>query len=188
LLSFVHAQESTAENRWRVRLEPRFMHAATTSPIPGAQRTEFAAGMRDGSDFLHFLKPQFESLHLPWQAFLARSRANADQDLAGLECSYVRDRRKVIEYAVLKSTEPIMGMAVLASKFTEQFKAILGEKPLVVVPNAYTAYVFPRLASEYQRYAPMVIAAYHATAYPVSLELFEIGPETVRTVGIYEEP
>ena len=187
-IGLAHAQETPRQSDWRVRLEPTFMHAATVAAIPGARKTEFAAGFREGTEFVHFLKPQFALLHLEWPQFFAQSRANADEDLGGVECRYVRDRRKVIEYAVLKSTEPIMASAVLATRFSDRFKETLGEKPLVAVPNAYTAYAFPRLASDYQQFAPMVIAAYHATAFPVSLELFEITPENFRAVGIYEEP
>jgi hypothetical protein len=58
----------------------------------------------------------------------------------------------------------------------------------VVVPNRFTAYVFSPIASNYRDYWPMVFADFRATAYPVSVEVFEISESGLRAVGVYEEP
>jgi hypothetical protein len=55
------------------------------------------------------------------------------------------------------------------------------------MPNRYTVFVFPSLASEYKNYAPMVIQAYHNSAYPVSLEVFERSEGGIRAIGIYDD-
>ena len=120
--------------------------------------------------------------------FAARARENAGADLAGLKPRYVRNRKKVIEYAELRSEKPVVAGAVLAPKFLALFRETLGEKVLVVVPNRFTAFVFPALASSYEDYAPMVLEALRATAWPVSVEVFEISAEGVRCVGRYGEP
>jgi len=77
---------------------------------------------------------------------------------------------------------------VLAPKFLEMFKDTLGEKVLLVVPNRFTAYVFPALASNYEEYWPMVFEAYRQTAWPVSVEVFEVSVDGFRAAGIYREP
>lgn len=188
LLGAATAEERLADPAWRVWLEPTFMHARATVQIPDAKTTEFAAGFREGDELIYFLEPQFRSLKSDWNKFIAQARVNADLDFKGVGLEYVRDRKKVIEYAVLRCEQPVMASAVLASKFLDQFKDTLGEKVLIAVPNRYTAYVFPQLASDYREYAPMVLKAYRATAYPVSVEVFEVGVNSFRAIGVYEEP
>ena len=58
----------------------------------------------------------------------------------------------------------------------------------MAVPNRYTAYIFPVLASNYTDYAPMIFRDYRLTPFPVSVEVFEFSAQGIRTVGAYEEP
>jgi len=94
----------------------------------------------------------------------------------------------VIEYAELRSNRPIVASAVLATGFLRLFRDTLGEKVLLIVPNRFTAYVFPALASNFQDYSPMIISAFHETAYPVSTEVFELSARGAKSVGLFEEP
>lgn len=123
---------------------------------------------------------------MSWEAFFQQARANADADLAELTPRYVRDRNQVIEYAVLSSDRPVVASAVSSAKFHTLFESRLGEKVLVVVPNRFTAFVFPRLASNYPLYARLVFDAFESTAFKGSLEVFEVGAAGWRAVGIYE--
>jgi hypothetical protein len=68
------------------------------------------------------------------------------------------------------------------------FQETIGDSVLLVVPNRYRAFIFPRLASRYEEYTPMVFEAYRATAYPVSVEVFEVSADGMRAIGVYEEP
>jgi hypothetical protein len=161
---------------WRVWLEPKFMHAPVTAPIKGAKKTEIAGGLM-GTDGLAVLpKAEFAALGIPWEKFTARARENAAADFAELQPRFERDAKKVIVYAALESTKPIVASAVLAPKFLESFKETLGDTVLVVVPNRFTAFVFPKLASRYGEYSPMVFRAYRETPWPVSVEVFEVSP------------
>ncbi len=164
------------------------MHATAASPIPASKSVEYAGGVRGPDELTPFSKADFEALGLNWDDFFAKARANCANDLAALKPRYERNKKKVIEYAVLESPEPFVASAVLAPKFLELFADTLGPKVLVVMPNQFTAYVFPALVSNYKDYAPMVREAYRATAHPVSMEVFEFGPDGVKAVGVYEEP
>ena len=81
-----------------------------------------------------------------------------------------------------------MNSVVLSPKFLALFQDTLGPKVLVVVPNRFTAYVFPRLVSSYREYSPGVFEDYRATAHPVSVEVFELSDAGLRAIGAYEEP
>jgi len=173
---------------WRVWLEPRFMKVPVSSPLAQSERTEIASGVLLDADLQAFSKAEWEGLGVTKEEFDQRVKMNAAGDLAELKPEYVRNRRKVIEYAVLRSEKPIVATAVLAPRFLQLFQDTLGPKVLVAVPNRYTAYVFPALASNYADYAPMIFRDYRETPFPVSVEVFEFSPEGIKAVGAYEEP
>jgi hypothetical protein len=174
---------------WRVWLEPKFMRAPVTAPITGAKKTVLAGGaLGDEGGLVSMPKEVFAATKMPWEIFFAQARENAAADFAELKPRYERDAKKVIVYAALESRKPIVASAVLAPKFLESFKDTLGDTVLVVVPNRFTAFVFPKLASRYAEYSPMVFRAYRDTSWPVSVEVFEVSGEGWRCIGAYEEP
>ncbi len=188
LTLFSQAGETANENLWRVWLEPKSAHAPVTLPIAGAERTVLCAGFSTEEGLRAMTREELAGMGIGMEKFASRARENAQGELAVLKPRYVRNRKKVIEYAELRSGKPVVADAVLAPKFLALWKDTLGEKVLVVVPNRFTAFVFPALASNYEDYAPMVLEALRATAWPVSVEVFEISSEGVRCVGRYAEP
>ena len=181
------AGDPPVEFKWRVILEPKSMHREVTWEIPNAHRTVFAPVVVDGDDYLFPSKKILEKFHVEPAAIQERAALAAAADLATLKPRYERDRKQVIQYAELRSDRPIVASAVLAPKFLDMFKDTLGEKVFLVVPNRFTAYVFPALASNYQDYYPMAFEAYRATAWPVSVEVFEVSAAGFRAVGVYQE-
>jgi len=176
------------ESAWRVILEPKFMHREISWPVPGADRTVIAPVVVKGDDYLFPSKKVWDGFHLDDAEIQRRGAVAAAEDLATLKPRYERDRNQVIQYAELKSDRPIVASAVLAPKFRDLFRDTLGDEIYLVVPNRFTAYVFPVLASNYQDYYPLVLDAYNNSTWPVSVEVFELGPKGMRTVGLYREP
>jgi len=165
------------------------MRSGLAEPIGGAKRTVITGGMRaqDGA-LTAFSEAALQNLGVTWAEFRRRARENASRDLAAINPRYERNSRKVIVYAAFESERPIVASAVLAPGFLELFKETLGEKVLVVVPSRFAAFVFPQLASEYRQFTPMIFRAYRATAWPVSVEVFEVSVAGWRCIGAYEEP
>ncbi len=164
------------------------MHRQVAWEIRGAQRTEFTPVVVDGDDYLFPSSKIWDQFHVEKEDILRRGAIAAAADLATLHPRYERNKKQVIEYAELTSTRPIVASAVLAPKFLDLFRDTLGDKVILVVPSRFTAYVFPALASDYQDYYPMVFEAYRATAWPISVEVFEVSKEGWKTVGVYREP
>ena len=182
------AAEPQPESAWRIWFESKAMHSPVDSAIPDAHRTVWTAGFIGGDGLTPFSKGEYAALNVSTEAFALRARANAAADLKTLKPEYVRNRKKVIEYAEIHSDRQIVASAVLAAGFLKLFKDTLGEKVLLIVPNRFTAYVFPSLASNIEDYCPMILSAFHETAYPVSTEVFELSPSGARSVGLFEEP
>ena len=188
LAIFARAGETPDEKSWRVWLEPKSSRAPVTLPIAGAERTVWCAGFLEEEGLRGMTQAELAGRGIGMERFAARARENAAADLAELKPRYARNRQRVIEYAELHSERPIVASVVLGPKFLALFKDTLGEKVLVAVPNRFTAFVFPSLAGHFEEYAPMVLEAWKATAWPVSVEVFEVSAAGVRCVGHYAEP
>ena len=171
-----------------VLIEPKFMKPPVTAPIAASEKTQLAAAIMGESEVAYLTRAQFDALKMDWTAFAEKTRTSAEAELKAATTEYVRDRKKVIIHATVRSPRGLVASAVLAPKFLDLFKDTLGEKVLVVIPNRSTAYVFPALASNYQEYAPMIFDAYRATAFPVSTEVFELSAAGLKAVGAFEEP
>ena len=180
------AGDSANDAVWRVWLESKAMRAPVVAAIPGATRTELAGGFLGAEGLNYATKAELAAIE--WKQFAIKARANAAADLRTLTPRYERNRRRVIEYAELTARTPIVASAVLAPGFLALFRETLGDKVLLVVPSRFTAYVFPALASNYAEYAPMIFEAFRATAYPVSVEVFEVSDAGMKAVGVYEAP
>jgi hypothetical protein len=173
------------QKAWHVLIEPAFMHPDVSFPIPFAKRTVLVPGYLSGGDPQSFSKKDWDATGLTWDAFRARAAQNATEKKFTVQL--VRDRNKVAQYAEINSEDPLTATMVLAPAFLKKFADIFGPTILVAIPNRFTVYVFPRLASEYQQYSPLVMGAYHDSAYPVSLEVFEISPGGMRAIGVFED-
>ncbi len=186
--SFVRADDPPDPTQWRVWMEPKFMHSAVAVPLAEAQKTELAAGALGPEGLTPFTRQSFASLLVERELFHSVAILNTAYDLKKVRFRFDRDKRRIIRYAAIECDEPVVASAVLFPGFLDLWKDTLGEKVLIVVPNRSTAYLFPRLATDYLDYSPMIFRAYRETAYPVSVEVFEIGPDGWHCLGAYAEP
>ena len=184
------APATLEESSWRVLVEPRFMRSHVSQPVPNAKATVMAAGWTDSTGEVHcFAKLDFDQLRPPgWAAFAEKTQAAATAELARLTPEYSRDRNRVVECAILRSDRQTTASAIFAPGFLKRFSDVFGAKLLVAIPNRFTIYVFPALASRYQDYATRVASDYHNSSYPVSLELFELSAQGLRAIGTLEAP
>ena len=153
--------------------------------IPGAERTVLVPAWMAEGELHYFSKKEFAALQIDWPIFRTKAAGNATDKKVKAE--FVRSAKKVIEYASVTSDDPLTATAVLSPDFAKTFADIFGTKLLIAIPNRSTIFVFPSLATNYRDYAPMIIEAYRATPYPVSLEVFELSADGLRGIGTFEE-
>jgi hypothetical protein len=180
----LRAEAQQDSKTWHTLIEPAFMHPEVSFPIPGAKHTVMVPGYLDGDDLEYFSKKDWEAQGLSWDGFRGKAAQNATEKKFHAEL--VRDSHQVAQYAAINSEDPLTATMILSPDFLKKFKPIFGPSLLVALPNRFTVYVFPELASEYKDYAPMVIRAYEESAYPVSLEVFEISQSGIRAIGTFE--
>jgi len=173
------------QKAWHLLIEPTFMHPEVSFPISGARHTVLVPGYLSDGDLHYFSKKDWDALGLTLDTFSARAAQNTTEKKVGAEL--IRDRNKVIEYAAISSQDPLTATMVLSPDFLKKFKDILGDTVLVAIPNRFTVFVFPGLDTGYKEYSPLVMRAYHDSAYPVSLEVFEISASGIRAIGAFED-
>lgn len=170
---------------WHILIEPTFMQPQVSFPIAGAKDTVLVPGYLDEGGPEYFTKEQWNAAGLTWDKFKARATQNAiEKKVTG---ELVRNDKKVVLYAALNSDDPLTGTMILSPDFLKRFKDIFGSTIIVAIPNRFTVYVFPGLASDYKDYSTLVMQAYYNSTYPVSLELFQISPAGIKAIGEYRE-
>lgn len=189
VLMLVCESARCADPAWRVLIEPTFMKPPVTHPIEKSQKAALVPALlnKEGEP-VYLSEKEFKALGVDWKTFLAAARENATVELKKLTPEYTRNRKKVIEYATLTSDSELTASTVLSPEFLKMFADTMGDKVIVVIPNRYTVYVFPVLASDYQYYTPMVAEAYRETDHPVSMEAYELSDKGLITIGLYQEP
>ncbi len=161
------------------------MHPEVSFPISGARRTVLVPGYLSDGEPQYFSRKDWDALGLNWEGFRTRAAQNATEKKFHAEL--IRDLHQVVQYAAITSEDPLTATMILSPDFLKEFKGIFGPTVLVALPNRYTVYIFPGLASEYKEYSPMIIRAYQDSAYPVSLEVFEISASGMRAIGAFED-
>ena len=188
-LSTVFSTHALANPQWRVFLEPSFMRPAVSESIPGAQRTRLTGGLWTGDALQGFTSREWADLHMDWVSFQKAAAVSAQADWKLIRTRHDRDKRKVIRFIELRSDEPLVASAVLGPELEQRFGGILGTPLLVAVPNRYQAFLFAKLAAPPPvQFTREILEAYRATAYPVSVELFEVLDGRWKAVGIFEAP
>jgi len=177
---------ATAEEPWRLLVEPSFMHYEAAWPIVGAERTVLVPAKYIDGEIVPLKRDVVLSDGVTRKEILAQASTAAAEELSKLKPEYVRDGNKVIQYAILQSDSPLTASTVLAPDFAKLFTETLGPDILIAIPNRNRIFVFPRLSSTYQAMTDIVIAEYLSSSTPVSRELFILRKGELSAIGRYQ--
>ncbi len=172
---------------WVLVPQPKFLAHKVSLPIAASKETVLAvARWTDiGPDFVS--AEEWKEAGLDEKKIAASTRELAVKWLKEVKPQLVRNDRKVIEFALLKSDRVPIAAAVLAPEFLKEYEQVFGPKVIVIIPNLYTVFVFPGVAGNHHAYSDLILAAWHSKAPKVSREVFEVTAGGIRAVGIFEE-
>jgi len=175
-------------DEWFLLPEPKFMEHAVAFPIEGAKVTVLAPAKIGESGIEFSTVTEWTASALNEDAVRKVTKAFATEWLRHVRRELVRNRKNVVEYAVLHSEKVPVAATVFAPAFWKQFADIFGPKMIVVIPNRQTVFVFPGVAVDYAEYAPVILEAWRGPSAKVSLEMFELSVRGLKAVGRLEEP
>ena len=173
---------------WFLLPEPVFMRHAVSFPILGAKSTVLAPA-RWTADGIEFITVD------AWTA------AGVDRDpvgkwtarigsewLAHVKIEWVRNPKKVVEFAVVQAEKFPVSVTVFAPEFGAMFEEVFGPRFQVIIPNRRKIFVFPGVATDLNPYGPMILEEWQSPAAKASLEVFQWTVAGLRAVGRIEEP
>ena len=175
-------------NEWFFLPAPRFMQHEVSFPLSGAKNTVLAPA-RIGESGVEFpTVAVWEAGGLSEEKVRKVTATFASDWLRHVKVEFVRNRKNVVEFGVLRSEKLPVCATIFAPEFLKQFEDVFGPKVLLVIPNRQTVFVFPGVGVDMADYAPMILEAWRSAAPKVSLEVFELGERGLRATGRIEEP
>lgn len=193
VFSFLHyagvkaedAPKPSALEEFCLLIEPK-EGPAVAQPIKGAQKTALVPGRETSiGGVRYYTKEEFEALGLGWSGFQKKAEAAATRVLATLKPEITRDAKNFVTSAVLRGPSHLTASAVLAPRFYEMFRATMGDDLVVLIPDRFTVYVFPRPLGQYKELGPKILAAYAEAAYPVSYEVLLLNKQGLSALGSF---
>ncbi len=186
LLGFLAATLVSApggDETWHLLVEPTFMGHEAAWPIPNAKTTVLVPARVVDGEVQPLLRKEVAELNITRKKILASAPAAASAVLTTLKPRYVRDRNKVIQYAVVESDNPLTASAVLAPEFAGLFSETLGPDLIVAIPNRFRIFVFPKASFGSLNISDMIFTEYKSTAWPVTREIFELRRGKLIAIG-----
>lgn len=177
------AAEEQGESSVYLVVEPAFMRPKISWPVPDSQHSVFTLVRIQDEEWQPLTEDEVKTMGVSAEEVAKAARERADALLPELKPEFFRDKNGIIEYATIESETLPLTAAVLAPGFGELFEDTLGPDLLVGMPSRGKLYVFPKLASEPERVAEMIVLEYKAALHPVSRELFELSSGRFRAVG-----
>ena len=169
-------------------IQPRNLSAGVFVLLPGARETTYSAAYQGTIGTRNYQRADFrKAFPGGWKQFVARGKKAASDHLKTLKPKYIRNSKKVIEYAVLESDHPLTATTVVVEEFREMFRETLGDQLLVVIPKRSKVYVFPKLASTIGDYQGRFGQLFRDALYPASSEIFEVTSKGLRAFGSFRE-
>jgi len=168
---------------WHLLIEPTFMGYEAAWPIPNAKTTVLVPARVVDGEVQPLTRKEAAESNVTRSKILASAPDAASAVLAGLKPRYVRDRNKVIQYAVMESDNPLTASSVLAPEFAGLFAETLGPDLIVAIPNRFRIFVFPKATFAELNISDLIFTEYKSTAWPVTREIFELRRGKLIAIG-----
>lgn len=154
-------------------------------PVAGSERTIVTVAREVDGEVVPLTREQKRGIPGTFDKIAGEAEKNASALLATMEPELVRDRRGVIEYAVIQSDNHRTASTVFAPDFGEKFAETIGPELFVAIPNRFQVFVFSRQDLAHLRMGEAIISGYLSSNYPVSREIFEWRNGRLRSLGLY---
>ena len=166
-----------------VAVEPVVLRTRTSQALKGCKNTVLSPA-RETADGLKILsEEEWAALKMPWEDFLAKAKQAAVRHLATLKPEIVKDSRGIVEFIKLQSSSPLTSSILLCPELAKSFVPTLGTPIVVVVPDRFTVYLFPRTSGAFLKHGKELAALFAEATYPGSDEAFEITETSIKSIG-----
>jgi hypothetical protein len=176
----------TSADQFFLILDPYFYRSPISLPIEGTKQTRLAYYRAIDSETLAPAKPE-DLAEKDRSASTRETLVHARRLLGTVNPESIRDSNGVITALRVDSSDPTLSSILLLPDLGNRFANLLGPDCFFAVPNRRTVLFFPRLATDIQSFAPLVLSLYHNDPWPISTEIFEIEDGHLRACGHFNE-
>jgi|GEM_PF-4656161 len=167
-------------------IEPVVMRTEAAQLLPGARKTVIVPAWEDDMGLSRLTKDEVAATGLKWEQFLAAAAATAATHLKTLKPEIERDKKGAVRYAVLRSESHLTASIILCPEFFAQFRETFGDRLVVLAPDRFTVYVFPRGFNDFQELGPEILGEFEESIWPCSEEAFEITSDGLKCLGAFD--
>jgi hypothetical protein len=178
-------EKGVAEETFCLLIEPKD-GPAVSKVIPGAKSTVLVPGRETGVGVRYCTAGEFRAMGLSWAAYQRKAEVVADRVFGSLKPEVTRDSKGFARLAVLRGKSHLTASTVLAPKFYATFRASMGDDLVVLIPDRFTIYVFPRPMGEYKEWGKRTLREFAEATYPVSFEVFLLNKSGLSALGSFQ--
>jgi hypothetical protein len=189
ILVFLFALAATTTLRadeWTLLVEPSFMDHKMRRPIQDSQRTVLAIARIVNGEIQPLTREEKKSVHMTYPMIREQALQTASEVFKRMKPTFVRNQKKVIQYAAIESDDPLTASCVLAPEFAAAFEKTLGPDLIVAIPTRNQVLVFSKQDDIHLRLSERIIDAYLSSNHPVSREIFALENGNLRSLGVLE--
>jgi hypothetical protein len=181
----VGAGGSVALEDFCLLIEPK-EGPAVKKVLKGAKMTALVPGKETSlGGVRYYTEAEFEGLGLGWTGFTRKAEATATRVLATLKPEVTKDSKGFVTSAVVRGKSHLTAGVVLSPKFYEMFRGTMGDDLVLLIPDRFTVYVFPRPMGAYKALGPKILEAYAEATYPVSYEVLLLNKDGLSVLGSF---
>jgi hypothetical protein len=167
-------------------IEPAVMRTEAAQLLPGSRTTVVVPAWEDDLGLSRLTKEEFAATGLKWEQFLTEASTTAAALLKTLTPEIERDKKGAARYAVLRSESHLTASIILCPEFFTKFRETFGDRLVVLVPDRFTVYVFPRGFNDFQELGPEILDEFEDSIWPCSEEAFEITSDGLKCLGAFD--
>ncbi len=185
---WVYAEEKPRKLEPRcLAIEPIALRSSVSRTIPGSRVTAIVPAREEELGIAHLTAEEFEEAGYTWAEYQEEGEAAAARLLETINSVVERDPKGKAIRATLRSESHLTASVFLCKQFYARFSKIFGEHLVVLIPDHFTVYIFPRAAPDFQKYGRKVMEEYRKAIWPCSQEAFEVGPVGIRCLGTFDD-
>lgn len=166
-----------------IAIEPKVLRTTTAQPLPNSKFTILSPATETSTGLTILNAEQWKQLGLTWKEFLARAREAASRHLESLKPELIKDSRGVVSYIKLSSESHLTSSILLCPELFTRFSPTLGTEIIVLIPDRFTLFLFPRRTSSFVKHGPEIASIFASATYPASDEAFELTDKGLKSIG-----
>jgi len=152
--------------------------------LPGSKHTIIYPALEDKDGWITPCDKLFSPNE--WDHFVKVALEHSSMLLATSDIQMIRDKRNVIQMAIVSTENQTTATCIILPGFLEKFSAVFGPELLIAIPSRNKIYIFPKLANRIGDTLQTIHDDHLISPMPVSMELFELSKKGLHTVGNLE--